>query len=73
VAALTLNQDGVEAVDLGVVGECQYALGSASVWRRKACEVGTYGGWRWECDRTHPARHASVPLMAELAERMSHA
>ena len=57
---LDYYKDGINAVDLGVIGECQYALDfmgqmAANVWRRKASEVGTYGGWRWECGSSHPS------------------
>ena len=68
---LDMTRDGVEAIDLGVIGEWQYALGTTrpDVWRRKASEVGTYGGWRWECLSLHAVQFAAVN--PELAARVS--
>jgi hypothetical protein len=75
---LDYMRDGLSGADLGVVGECQYALSfvgrlAADVWRRPASQVGTYGGWRWECASSHPARFPGVPLMVELAGRIESA
>ena len=64
--ALTMKDDGVNAVDLGVVGPWQYALSfvgpvtAAEVWRRAAGDVGTYGGWRWEMPSTLPGRYPAM-------------
>ncbi len=70
---LDYHKDGVKAVDLGVIGETQYALDflggmAANVWRRSADSVGTYGGWRFECSSAHPIRfRATWPYMEQLA------
>lgn len=75
--SLSLMTDGINGADLGVLGECQYAVGimpdgdMPSVYRRRASDVGTYGGWRWECSTLHPFQNLRAPLMAELAERLT--
>jgi len=60
-------------VDLGVIGACQYLLvpQAHAVYRRPATDVGTYGGWRWECADTHPAQYATVGIYAPLAARIA--
>ena len=73
--------DGVNGYDLGIIGAFQYAYGIAPlivpgkvagiIFRRRADEAGTYGGWRYECDPSHPARNASLPEMADLARRIA--
>jgi hypothetical protein len=74
---LTQHEDGVGGVDLGVIGAWQYALvvwsfsGQPSeVMRRAASEVGTYGGWRYHCQATSPARYPDIDAYAELAARI---
>jgi hypothetical protein len=71
--ALRQHVDGIEGIDLGVIGESQYALASGEVYRRKASEVGTYGGWRWECSADHPRQYAShdMPVLASLTVRIA--
>ena len=79
-APLTMKDDGVNAVDLGIVGSFQYAVDfmgtatAASVWRRAAAERGTYGGWRYECSSAHPCRYPGAhPGFAELSQRIGQA
>ena len=65
---LTIFSDGIAGRDLGIIGECQYALADdGQVYRRRAGEAGSYGGWRWECSGAHPARLVSDPMMAKIA------
>lgn len=51
---LTMLRDGIdaEAKCVTIVGHFQYAYGTIdgclAVYRRRADESGTYGGWRWE-------------------------
>lgn len=64
---LTMIHHGIEGRLLGIVGACEYALASdGQIYRRRADEAGTYGGWRWECATAHPGQSAD-PIMAELA------
>lgn len=63
-------RDGINGIDLGVVGLFQFALAKDGVYRRRASEVGTYGGWRWECGAAHPARFPDLPERVELARRI---
>lgn len=82
---LTMLRDGVNAIDLGVIGNWQYAVdimdrwpgGSklatpmlGSLWRRKASEQGTYGGWRWESTAGQPGQYPRVGDNAEIAKRI---
>jgi hypothetical protein len=54
VKLLTMLKDGVDGRDLGVIGASQYAITDAGdIMRRRAADLGTYGGWRWECSATH--------------------
>lgn len=81
VDALDYARDGLNGYTLGVIGEAEYALGicptiipgvaGGEVFRRPASHSGTYGGWRWECGASHPAKFQDVPLMAELARRLA--
>ena len=65
---LTIFRDGIAGRDLGIIGECQYALADdGQVYRRRADEAGSYGGWRWECSSYHPALIVSDPMMAKIA------
>ncbi len=74
---LDYSKDGIAAIDLGVIGESQFALSvigrtKADVWRRKASEVGTYGGWRWECGSHHAVQYAAInPELAEAVKSVS--
>lgn len=75
---LDYYRDGINAINLGVIGECQYALAyvgklKSDVFRRKASEVGTYGGWRWECSSTHPGNCAGHgnEIMDALAAKIA--
>jgi hypothetical protein len=73
---LDVHRDGLAGFDLGIVGECQYALSfrdnpAGDVFRRRASDVGTYGGWRWESSSSHPAQHPADPLMSALATRIA--
>jgi hypothetical protein len=67
--------DGIDGVDLGVHGQCQYALespilGPVQVYRRPRSHEGTYGGWRWECSAMHAILHRSVhPTLVDAIER----
>jgi len=68
---LTQYVDGIDAVNLGIIGSRQYALiyagtARAAIYQRQASEAGTYGGWRWECDSRHPERYPDIQLHAEL-------
>jgi hypothetical protein len=65
--ALTMAADGIDGRELGIVGECQYALAAGQIYRRPASHAGSYGGWRWECAQDHPGRYPSLPHMSELA------
>lgn len=80
---LTMLKDGVNATDLGIIGSWQYALSflggaAAGVYRRRADEAGSYGGWRFECSSGHPQKYAAKNVatwqggrtLAELAERI---
>lgn len=64
-------RDGITGTDLGVIGLFQFALARDGVYRRRASEVGSYGGWRWECNVGHPARFPSLSDRAELARRIA--
>lgn len=76
-ARLEMMRDGLDGIDLGVIGLFQYALvrltHRAEVYRRRASEVGTYGGWRWECNADHPARCFASEFTSELAARIREA
>lgn len=61
-AVLTMLKDGMDGIDLGVVGSFQYALrsyettpgfGDREIVRRAAVYVGQYGGWRFESTAAH--------------------
>jgi hypothetical protein len=66
--SLTANADGINGRDLGIIGGYQYALSAdGEVYRRRASEAGTYGGWRWECGADHPARYPVNAAMVTLA------
>ena len=76
---LSMLRDGINAIDLGVVGECQYAVSVlpvgdsgilADIFRRNASYVGTYGGWRWECGSRHPEQYPNDPILLEVSERI---
>jgi len=71
---LTLREDGIEGREISwksvpVLGNeaFQYALGvvepggEEALFRRRANERGTYGGWRWEMSREHWRRSRSRP------------
>jgi hypothetical protein len=47
------------------------AIGQGSIYRRRADERGSYGGWRWECPAAHPARFPNDAHLAELAARIA--
>jgi hypothetical protein len=56
VPLLSLWIDGIEGEEVARTDSWQYARGRtcedgpAAIYRRRASDVGTYGGWRWECD-----------------------
>ncbi len=68
--SLTEAKDGKDALDLGVIGEAQYALVlvSGNIYRRPASHVGTYGGWRWEDSADHVVSYREA--FPELARRV---
>jgi hypothetical protein len=75
---LTMKDDGVNAIDLGVIGPWQYAVDfmgttAANVWRRTAAEAGTYGGWRFECGSHVPGQYRQLPEFVALACRLDDA
>lgn len=53
---LKLWLDGIDGKEVARTESWQYAYGktcedgNVAVYRRRVTEVGTYGGWRWECD-----------------------
>lgn len=69
---LSLYRDGLVGIDLGVFGECQYAITfDGQMMRRKASEFGTYGGWRWECSSGHVVSATTVyPGVAEKMRKV---
>ena len=65
---LTAKIDGINGRNLGIIDEHQYALSvDGEIYRRRASEAGTYGGWRWECGADHPARYPVNAAMVALA------
>ena len=65
---LTSINDGINGRNLGIIDEHQYALSTdGEIYRRRANEAGTYGGWRWECGADHPARYPVNAAMVTLA------
>lgn len=69
--SLDTYEDGLKGTDLGIIGAFQYALDTVGNVYRRAAEAGTYGGWHWECQDTHPAQHAGDPVMAALAQAIA--
>ena len=49
-----------EAVSLGVIGAWEFAYANANIWRRAASDLGSYGGWRWECTLTHAQAYPTL-------------
>lgn len=69
---LSMLRDGMDGVDLGAIGEAQYALGAdGEVYRRRGDEAGTYGGWRWQFKASHAAQYRKDPLLGAIAERVA--
>lgn len=69
---LSMLKDGLDGVDLGTIGEAQYALGAdGEVYRRRGDEAGTYGGWRWQFKASHAAQYRKDPLLGAIAERVA--
>lgn len=72
-AALDLMKDGIEGREIPFTEvpngreEFQYALGRTeeggkeAIYRRRANERGTYGGWRWEADKPVAKAEAQKP------------
>lgn len=69
---LTMLKDGVEGTDLGVIEHSQYALTtSGDIMRRKASEVNTYGGWRWEMSLEHASHFPIIHMQVLTAVNQS--
>lgn len=53
---LSLWVDGIEGEQVALTASWQYARGrtceegTTAIYRRRANEAGTFGGWRWEAD-----------------------
>jgi|GEM_PF-5489228 len=73
---LKLYVDGIEGREVARDAAWQYALGKVAhleavptIYRRKVAEVGTYGGWRWECDPSHLAETLAASSLTHRQER----
>jgi hypothetical protein len=79
---LTQKFDGIDGADLGIHGEWQFAwVGTTPfrfghdthIYRRRASEAGTYGGWRWECYVEHALNNPTIyPGLAEAINTLYH-